>query len=1034
MIKIIQFALRNRFLMVVIGILVLGAGYLSYTKLPIDAFPDVSPTLVQVFTVSEGYSPEEIEKYVTFPIEAAMSGLPKLQLVRSISNFGLSIVNLYFDDGTDVYFSRQVVGERLKEAAEQIPEGFGTPQMGPITSGMGLIMYYYLEDTTGSYSLTELRSIQDWLIRYPLQTVPGVTEVLGIGGWVKQYQTVLNPEALIRYNLSVNEILDRIRANNLNVGAQFIVKNSEQFTVRSVGLTTEIDDIKNIVVKSVDGIPIYLKQLADIKVGGAARYGASTRNGLGEVVVGQIIKLFGANSSQVIKDIEQKLVQINGMLPDGVTIKPYYEQKTLVEAAVNTVTKALEEAIILVILILIVFLGAFRPSLVVAIAIPFSSLFAIIGMDFLGISANLMSFGGIAIAIGMMVDGSVVIVENVDRMLRSSDPGESRIHIILRASVEVLRPIIFAVLIIIVVFVPLFTLEGVAGKTFRPLAYTISLAMAGSLIFAVFLAPVLSYYLMRRPKKSKNQEGEEHQIWIVRMMLKIYHPLVTFFVKKRSAAVILATVILIIGGMIYPRLGSEFTPRLMEETIVVRLTLAPSISLDEGTRLTDIVEKRLMKIPDIKEVVSRIGRGEVGSDAEPINVVESIVQLVPREEWTSAKTQLGLEDVIREKLSDVPGIALNITQPIQLRVDELLSGVRAQIAIKLFGDDLDVLKEKSDKILSIIEKIPGATDVQVNQIGGAPQLLIKVDRHKIARYGINIKDVQDVIQTAIGGSTAGQFFEGVKRFDIFVRFAAEFRSTPEQIKNVLVEAPNGVLVPLSQLASVEEIVGPRQITREYSQRFITIQSNVVGTDVGTFVKKGIEAIKSKVNLPPGYYVEWGGQFKLQQAANSRLAVVMPITLFIIFILLFSNFNSFKNALLIFLNIPMALVGGIVALWIAGLNLSVPASVGFIALFGIALLNGIVLLTYFNQLIKEGYSIDEASIQGASLRLRPVLMTAFAAALGMIPLLFSTGIGSEVQRPLATVVVGGLFTSTILTLLVLPALYKWFAIKIRNEEM
>ncbi len=1030
--KIIQFALKNRFLMTVLGILVLGAGYLSYNKLPIDAFPDVSPTVVQVFTVSEGYSPEEIEKYVTFPVESAMSGLPKMKLVRSVSNFGLSIVSLYFEDNTDIYFARQVVGERLKEATEQIPDGFGTPQMGPITSGMGLIMYYYLNDSSGKYSLTELRSIQDWLIRYPLQTVPGVTEVLGIGGWVKQYQTVLDPNALIRYNLTVNEVLNRIRSNNLNVGAQYIVKNSEQFTIRSVGLTSKIDDIKNIVVKSVDGTPIYLKQLAEIKVGGAARYGSATRNGLGEVVVGQIVKLFGANSSQVIKDIETKLVQINEMLPEGVTINAYYEQKTLVEAAVRTVTKALEEAIILVVLILIIFLGAFRPSLVVAISIPFSVLFAIIGMKFLGISANLMSFGGLAIAIGMMVDGSVVIVENVDRMLRSSDPSESRIHLVLRATVEVLRPIIFAVLIIIVVFVPLFTLEGVAGKTFRPLAYTISLAMAGSLLFAIFLAPVLSFFLMRRPKKSK-QSGE-HQIWIVRMMLKIYQPLITFFVKRRYAAVILATVLLMIGGLIYPRLGSEFTPRLMEGTIVVRLTLAPSISLDEGTRITEIVEKRLMKIPDIKEVVSRIGRGEVGSDAEPINVVESIVQLVPREKWTSAKTQVGLEDVIRDKLSDVPGIAVNITQPIQLRVDELLSGVRAQIAIKLFGDNLDILKDKSDKIMRAIKQIHGATDVQVNQIGGAPQLLIKVNRHKIARYGINIKDVQDVIKTAIGGSTAGQFFEGVKRFDIFVRFAEEFRSTPEQIKNILVKAPNGVLVPLSQLASVKEIVGPRQITREYSQRFITIQSNVAGTDVGTFVKEGMEAIKTKVKLPPGYYVEWGGQFKLQQAANNRLAVVMPITLFIIFILLFSNFNSFKNALLIFLNVPMALIGGIVALWLAGLNLSVPASVGFIALFGIALLNGIVLVTYFNQLIKEGYSIDEASIQGASMRLRPVLMTAFAAALGMIPLLFSTGIGSEVQRPLATVVIGGLFTSTILTLLVLPALYKWFAIKITESEM
>ena len=1031
--KIIQFVLKNRVLMVVLGILILGAGYLSYNKLPIDAFPDVSPTVVQVFTVSEGYSPEEIEKYVTFPVEAAMSGLPKLKLVRSTSNFGLSIVNLYFEDNTDIYFARQIVGERLKEASEQIPEGFGTPQMGPITSGMGLIMYYYLEDSTGKYSLTELRSIQDWLIRYPLQTVPGVTEVLGIGGWVKQYQAVLDPNALIRYNLSVNEILDRIRSNNLNVGAQYIVKNSEQFTIRSVGLTSKIEDIKNIVVKAVDGIPIYLKQVADVKVGGAVRYGTATRNGMGEVVVGQIVKLFGANSSQVIRDIENKLEQINEMLPEGLTIHAYYEQKTLVEAAVKTVTNALEEAIILVILILIIFLGSFRPSLVVAISIPFSVLFAIIGMKFLGISANLMSFGGLAIAIGMMVDGSVVIVENVDRMLHSADPDESRIQIVLRATVEVLRPIIFAVMIIIVVFVPLFTLEGVAGKTFRPLAYTISLAMAGSVLFAVFLVPVLAYFFMRRPKKSKQLNGER-QIWVLRMMLKMYEPIVAFFVKRRYAAIILATVLLILGAIIYPRLGSEFTPRLMEGTIVVRLTLAPSISLDEGTRITELVEKRLMKIPDVKEVVSRIGRGEVGSDAEPINVVESIIQLIPREKWTSAKTQVGLENVIREKLSDVPGIAVNITQPIQLRVDELLSGVRAQIAIKLFGDDLDLLKKKSEEIKRVIEKLPGAADVQVNQIGGAPQLLIKVNRHKIARYGINIEDVQDVIRTAIGGSEAGQFFEGVKRFNIFVRFAKQFRSTPDQIKNILVKAPNGILVPLSQLASIQEIVGPRQITREHSQRFITIQSNVVGTDVGTFVKNGMQAIRTKVDLPPGYYVEWGGQFKLQQAANMRLAVVMPITLFIIFILLFSNFNSFKNALLIFLNIPMALVGGIVALWLAGLNLSVPASVGFIALFGIALLNGIVLVTYFNQLVKEGYSIDDASIQGAIMRLRPVLMTAFAAALGMIPLLFSSGIGSEVQRPLATVVVGGLFTSTILTLLVLPALYKWFAIKPQDSEL
>ena len=1030
--KIIQFVLRNRLLMMIFAVFILAGGYMSYTQLPIDAFPDVSPALVQVFTVSEGFSPEEVEKYVTFPVEASMSGLPRLEEVRSVSNFGLSVVNLYFEEGTDIYFARQVVNERLQEAREQIPEGFGTPRMGPITSGMGLIMFYYLDDEKGQYSLTELRAIQDWLVRFPLQTVPGVTEVLGIGGWEKQYQVVLNPNALLRYKVNVNDVLEKIRANNLNVGAQFIEKSDEQLTIRSVGLTSNIDDIKNIVIKAQDGVPIYLKQLARVQIGGAVRYGLATRNGKGEVVVGQIVKLFGKNSSQVIRDVEQKLVQINEILPPGLKIKPYYEQKTLVEAAVRTVTDALKEAVLLVVFILIVFLGAFRPSLVVATAIPFSVLFAIIGMKYLGISANLMSFGGLAIAIGMMVDGTVVIVENVDRLLRSTDPDEPRIHVVARACLEVLRPITFAVLIIIVVFLPLFTLQGVEGKTFRPLAYTIALAMTGSLFFAITLAPVLAYWLMRRPKKSKNSAEGEQVIWILRMMLKLYRPLVTFFVKQRSAAIGLALFLLLIGALIYPRLGSEFTPRLMEGSIVVRLTMAPSISLTESTRMTEIVERRLMEIPDVSEAVSRVGRGEVGADAEPINVVETIVELRPREEWQTARTQEGIEDVIRQKLSGIPGVLVSITQPIQLRVDEMISGVRAQIAIKLFGEDLDILKKKADEITSVINQIPGAADVQANQISGSPQLLIRVNRHSIARYGINVADVQNVIRTAVGGETAGQFFEGVRRFNILLRFEPEFRNTIEAIKEVLVEAPNGADVPLSQLASFEEIVGPRQITREKGQRFITIQANVVNRDVGSFVKEGQRAIAEQVTLPPGYLGEWGGQFQLQQNANRRLALVMPITLFIIFVLLFSNFNSLKNALLIFLNIPMALVGGIVALWMAGLNLSVPASVGFIALFGIALLNGIVLVTYLNQLLKEGFSVDKASIEGACLRMRPVLMTAFAAALGMLPLLFSSGIGSEVQRPLATVVVGGLMTSTALTLLVIPALYKWFAVDVSAE--
>ena len=1031
---IIQFVLRNRLLMIVLGILVIVGGYFSYKRLPIDAFPDVSPTLVQVFTITEGLAPEEIEKYVTFPIEVAMNGLPNLERIRSVSNFGLSVVNIYFKDGTDIYFARQLVNERLQEAKEQIPEGFGEPQMGPISTGMGLILFYYLEDETGQYSLTDLRTIQDWLIKYELQTVPGVTEVLGIGGWEKQYHVVLNPNALLRYDISVNDVVEKIEANNLNVGAQFIEKNAEEFIVRSVGLASSIEDLENIVIKSEHGTPIYLKQVADVRVGGAIRRGVQTRNGIEEVVAGMVVKLYGTNSSTVIGSVEQRLDEINKMLPPGIKIKPYYEQKTLVQAAVGTVTKALEEGIILVVITMMIFLGAFRPSLVVVTAIPFSVLFAMIWMKYFGISANLMSFGGLAIAIGMMVDGGVVIVENVDRLLRQSDPSEPKLHIILRATTEVIRPISFAILIIVIVFLPLFTLQGVEGKTFRPLAYTIALAMTGSLLFAIGLAPVLASIFMRRPRTKASQTGDDqgHQIWIVRALLKVYRPVVTFFVRRRYVAVALAVLLIVIGLVIYPQLGSEFTPRLQEGTIIVRLTMAPSISLRESTRITQIVERRLLKIPEVDEVVTRIGRGEVGAHTDPINSAESYVLLKPKEQWRTARTQADIEAVIREELGNIPGVLFNLTQPIQMTVDELLEGVRAELAIKLFGEDLNVLKRKADEIVKVVSQIPGAADVQADQISGTPQLLIKIDRHAIARYGINVEDVQEVIRAAVGGEVAGQIFEGVKRFDILVRFDPEFRSTPEAISRILVEAPNGIHVPLSQLATIQEIVGPRQITRENSQRFITIQCNVVGRDIGSFVEDGQRIIEEKVDLPPGYRVTWGGQFRLQQEANKRLALVVPITLLIVFLLLFSSFNSLKNALLILLNIPLALVGGVVALWISGQNLSVPASVGFIALFGIALLNGIVLVTYLNQLLKEGLPMDEASIEGASLRLRPVLMTAFAAALGMVPLLYSHGIGSEVQRPLATVVVGGLITSTILTLLVLPALYKWFAINVRRE--
>jgi len=1024
--KIIGIVLRNELLVGVLAVLVMAAGYYSYRQLPVDAFPDVSPNLVQVFTVTEGLAPEEIETYVTYPIEISMNGLPGIDNIRSVSNFGLSVVNIYFADGVDIYFARQLVGERLQEAREQIPVGFGEPEMGPISTGMGLVLFYYLQDETGERTLEELRTIQDWLVKSHLQTVPGVTEVLGIGGYEKQYHVVVQPDALLRYQVTLAEVLEQIEANNLNVGAQFIERGAEELVVRSVGLLSSIEDIEEIVIKASDGTPTFLKQLAEVRIGGAERRGVQTYNGLGEVVAGMVVKLFGSNSSTVIGQVEHKMAEINRILPTGLRLVPYYEQKTLVVACVETVTDALVQGIVLVVVVLVVFLGSVRPSLVVGLSIPFSVLFATLWMNYLGISANLMSLGGLAIAIGMMVDGTIVMVENVDRMLRKADPDELRIKVVARACGEVGRPVVFAISIIIIVFLPLFTLQGVEGKTFRPLAYTVALAMLGSLVFALFVAPMLSQVLMRRPDARREGEGRQEG-WLAARLLRWYRPLVDGFVAHRARAVVLGGGLLLVGVLIFPRLGAEFTPELQEGTMVLRLTMAPSISLTESTRLTTLVEQKLMKVPEITGVVSRIGRGEVGAHTDPVNSAEMYLLLKSKDEWRTAESQEELQEVIRDELGEIPGALTNFTQPIAMAVDELLEGVRAELAIKLFGDDLNLLKQKADEIAQVVGEVEGAADVQVDQVSGMPQLLITVDRQAIARYGINVADVQEVIRTAVGGATAGAVFEGTRRFNILVRYASEYRQTPEAISQILVQGPEAIKIPLSQLARIEEIVGPRQITRVNGQRFITVQCNVSGRDIVSFVEEAQRALEGGVELPTGYLVTWGGQFRLQQEANKRLALVIPITLMVLFLLLFYSFNSLKNAVLILLNIPLALVGGVVALWLTSQNLSVPASVGFIALFGIALENGMVMVTYFNQLVRGGTSIDEASVKGACLRVRPVLMTALTTALGLLPLLFSTGTGSEVQRPLATVVMGGLITSTVLTLLVIPALYKWFAI-------
>lgn len=1032
--KLTDFSLYNRLLMFVLMAAVVSGGAWAWSRLAVNAVPDVSPVLVQVFTITRGLAPVEVEKYVTYPVETAMTGLPNVEQVRSVSNFGLSVVSIYFEDGMDIYFARQLVNQRLQEAREQIPEGFGQPQMGPISTGMGLILYYYLDDVKKQYSLTQMREIQDWIIKPQLATVPGVTEVLGIGGYEKQYQVNIHPKALLRYGLSLSQVIQRIKENNINVGAQFIEKNGEQFIVRSVGLASGTKDLKQIVVKTIDSSPVYLEDVAEIKIGGAIRRGLQTLNGQREVVAGMVVQLYGANTSKVIQRVEKKLSEIATSLPDGVKIVPYYQQSQLVSASVNTVVRALVEGVVLVVLVLLVFMGGFRASVVVALALPFSVLFAVIGMWYFGISANLMSLGGLAIAIGMMVDGAVVMVENVDRHLHEAAPDEPRTAIVARACQETGQPILFAVLIIIVVFLPLFTLQGVAGKMFRPLALTVALAMLGSLVYAIFQVPMLSDLLMRRPGASKRRGNKQdhqktnHEPLVLRLLLKPYKPLVRFFVRRRWAAIALALALLVLGGAVMPRLGSEFVPQLSEGDLIVNLSFAPSITLSKSKQLTMIAERRVLQVPGVKAVVSRIGRGEVGAHADPINTVHSLVILEPKSQWDRLgyASQDEIAAAVRQKLIGVPGIQVNMTQPIQLTVDELVSGVKAELAVKLFGDDLNVLKTKANEIAAVLKTVPGAADVQASQVDGASQLLIRPDRQSIARYGLNLGQVQQVIKAAVGGVEAGHIFEGTRRFDIYVRYEKKARNNKKAISEILIKTPGGQRVPLAQLADITTVVGLRQIERENAQRVVTVQANVTGRDIGSFVAEAQRAISQGVDLPAGYYINWGGQFQLQQAANSRLAVVVPITIVLIFLLLFASFNSVKNALLILLNIPLALVGGVVALWLSGQNLSVPASVGFIALFGVAVLNGVVLVAYMNQLLGEGYTVDQASIQGACLRLRPVLMTASVAILGLVPLLFATGTGSEVQRPLATVVVGGLLTSTILTLLVLPALYKWFA--------
>ncbi|MFV1985975.1 MAG: efflux RND transporter permease subunit [Gemmatimonadota bacterium] len=1022
--RLIDFALRQRLLTMTMTVALFGGGIWAYTQLPVDAYPDISPALVQVFTETEGLAPEEVEQLVTYPIEVGMNGLPGLELIRTVSNFGLSVVNVYFEEGTDIYFARQLVNQRLQEARDQIPPGLGEPVMGPISSGLGQVLFYYLDAPSDRYTLEELRTIEDWIVKRNLQTVPGVTEVLSIGGHVRQYQVIVDPNRLRQFGLSLHQVLEAVAANNLNVGASYLEVASEEYLVRSIGLVQGLSDIANITIETREGTPVRVSDIADVEIGPEIRRGLVTRNGEGEIVVGFVLKLLGTNTSTVIAAIEERIERVRAALPDGVELVPYYEQGSLVDRATSTVTSALWQGLVLVVFVLAVFLGDMRSSLIVALSLPFSILLAFLLMRQFGISANLMSLGGLAIGIGMMVDASIVVTENIYRLLSAPpDPEEGKLHLIARAAKEVGRPVFFAIAIVILVFLPLFTLRGVEGTMFRPLAYTISVAMVGSLLFSLTVAPVLASFLLSRQEPADDSSRVHSRF--VNWLQGRYEPMLVWALDHKRTVLLSTGGLLAAGLAIFPFLGTEFIPTLNEGTMLIRATMAPSISLNESVATVGRIERQLLRFPEVTQVVSRVGRGEIGAHSDPVNNAEIFIDLKPRGEWETASTQDRLVRAMQERLESFPGVQLNFTQPIAAAVDELLTGTRAELAIKLFGDDLDLLLQSAGDIAEVLRGIEGASEVQVDQITGQPQLKITLDRGALSRYGIPVEHAQFEIRAAIGGEVAGQLFERERRWDIFVRYGAEYRATAEDVAALLIDAPDGSLVPVGQLASIETLVGPRQISRENNQRFITIQLNARGRDIGSLVREADAAIAANVNLPPGYLVTFGGQFELAQAANKRLKIVVPITLVLIFGMLFASFGSLREALLILLNIPLALVGGLVALLITGQSLSVPSSVGFIALFGIAVGNGLVLVTYFNQLLhEEGLSVREAVTTGAKLRLRPVLMTALTTGLGLIPLLVASGAGSEVQRPLAIAVVGGLVTSTILTLLVLPVLYGW----------
>jgi cobalt-zinc-cadmium resistance protein CzcA len=1020
--KIVSFCLRQRAGVIFLLLVVAAVGVVSFLRIPIDAFPDVTNVQVEIVCTAPGLSPFEIERFVTYPVEMSMRGLPGLNLMRSVTKFGISVVTLVFRDGLDIYFARQLVHERLSEAAGSLPEGVSVA-MGPVSTAMGEIYQYTFEGPEPRASedlvsyLTDLRTVQDWVVAPLLKSVPGVSEINSFGGYIKQYQVVPNPERLLEHGLTVGDVFAAIERNNINVGGNIIDRYSEQLIVRGLGMIKSEDDIRTIVLKSERGVPVYVKDVAAIGVGYAVRQGASVKNGDKECVGGIVMMLRGENSREVVRSVERKVREINeeGILPGGLRIVPFYERSDIIERSLHTVTDAILAGAALVLFILSLFLGSIRGALIVILALPLSALLTFIIARVIQLPANLMSLGGIAISIGMIIDAAIIQVENVQRHLGSKEES-ARIRDVLKAVLEVRKPSIFGELIIALTFLPILSLQWIEGKMFSPLALTVAIALLASLLLSIFVIPVLCYYLLKPSSHRQNI--------FLKMASKLYLPVLRLGMKHRVVVLFLALLLLASAVAVYPRLGREFIPIMDEGAFDMDIQLLPGIALDEALEVSRLVEKKLKQFPELETIVSRTGQTGVALEARGVDKTGFVGSLRPRSEWQSARGKDELFEKMREVISPIPGMAFAFSQPIQCRIDELVAGTRAQLIVRLFGDDLEVLKDKAEEIAEVLSRVRGTTDLMVERIAGQLYLSVRVDRSRIARYGLNVEDVLAVVEIAVGGKAATLLYEQNRFFDVVVRFPQERRATTAEIGNILIKNPQGMNIPLGQLADIVLEEGPVQISREDGERRIGIELNIMDRDIGSYVAEAKRKIRENVDLPAGYFLNWGGQFENQQRAMQRLLVIAPLAVGLIFSLLFLTFRSLGLALLVLLTLPFSLIGGVLALYATGLYLSVPASIGFIALFGIAVLNGIVLVSYISQLRQGGLDLQAAILEGCSVRLRPVLMTALITILSLVPLLFAQGPGSEIQRPLAVVVVGGLTTSTLLTLLVLPVLYSF----------